>query len=339
MTDAATLSRRGFIALPLVIAACKPGPEILELTGLTMGTSWRVVATDSTGKLAKADLSRAIDGALAGVNAQMSNWDRNSEISRFNAARDDAPMIVSEELAQVLSAAGHVHARSGGQFDITAGKLVDLWGFGPAGARRAAPSDAAIEAARADTGQAEAMQLSGRTLRKTRPGAEATLSAIGKGHGVDRVATALKGLGLKNFMVEIGGDLYAAGRNPDGDAWRIGVESPTMLSRRPARTIGVSGLGMASSGDYRNFFEDGGARFSHIIDPRTGRPITHKTAAATVLAENAMLADAWSTAMLVLGREKGMRIAAAEGLAVLFIERDGDRLVETASPRFDALQA
>lgn len=339
MTDAATISRRGFIALPLVIAACKAGPEILELTGLTMGTSWRVVATDSSALPKKADVTRAIDGALASVNAQMSNWDAGSEISRFNAARDDAPMTVSQELAQVLSAAAHVHDRSGGQFDITAGPLIDLWGFGPAGARRAAPSDSAIEAARANVGQAAAMQLSGRTLRKTRPGAEATLSAIGKGHGVDRVADALKGLGLKNFMVEIGGDLYAAGRNPDGDAWRIGIESPALLSRRPARTIGVSGLGMASSGDYRNFFEEDGARFSHIIDPRTGRPITHTAAATTVLAENAMLADAWSTAMLVLGREKGLKIAEEEGLAVLFIERDGDRLVETASPRFDALQA
>jgi thiamine biosynthesis lipoprotein len=177
------------------------------------------------------------------------------------------------------------------------------------------------------------------SLQKTDSQTQIYLSGIGKGHGVDRVAHALAGLGLTDFMVEIGGDLYSSGRNPDGRPWQIGIEWPDVALSGVERVAKVSNLGMATSGDYRNYFEEDGVRYSHILDAKTGRPVTHKTASATVLAENAMLSDAWATAMLGLGRERGLEIAEEEDLAVLFIERDQKSFKATPSTRFYALQS
>jgi thiamine biosynthesis lipoprotein len=145
-------------------------------------------------------------------------------------------------------------------------------------------------------------------------------------------------MGLTDYLVEIGGDLYASGRNPDGMAWQIGIESPDPTERGMLGVVGVSGMGLASSGDYRNYFEADGQRFSHLIDPVTGRPVQHNTASATVMAENAMLADAWSTAMLILGRERGLEIAAEHNIAVKFVDRTAaGAYVTQHSKAFDAL--
>ena len=146
------------------------------------------------------------------------------------------------------------------------------------------------------------MVLQHGTVEKTNSDAQVYLAGIGKGYGADHVGRAIEALGITDYLVEIGGDLYTAGRNPEGLPWQIGIEAPNIADRRVLEVVGVSGLGLASSGDYRNYFEEDGQRYSHLVDPATGRPVTHKTASATVLAENAMLADAWSTAMLILGR-------------------------------------
>ncbi len=221
------------------------------------------------------------------------------------------------------------------------GPLIELWGFGAKGQKHL-PSDSEIADAQARSGHKPVLGPDGR-LSKTHPDTQVYLAAIAKGFGADQVSRALEELGLTDYMVEIGGDLYAAGRNPDGQPWQIGIEKPAALSGGVVDVVGVSGMGLASSGDYRNYFERDGQRFSHLIDPVTGRPVTHKTASATVLAENAMMADAWATAMLILGREKGLDIAKAHGIAVLFIERDSNaaelRFTAVASPRFKALTA
>ncbi|EKF17847.1 ApbE-like lipoprotein [Nitratireductor pacificus pht-3B] len=335
-------SRRGFMLLPLGLMACKPGPAAIEISGATMGTTYNVTAVDQAGKLGTSDLRQMVEAALAEVNSQMSNWDSTSEISRFNARRTTDAVSVSPELAYVMNAARDVHAASGGQFDVTVGTLIDLWGFGAGKGGEHMPSAAAIETALASAGQEKTLQIGAETLRKTRPAAEVYLSAIGKGYGVDRVARALQSAGLKDFMIEIGGDLYTAGVNGDGMRWRIGIETPDALDRGLQAVVGVSDLGMATSGDYRNYFEKDGARYSHIIDPGTGRPITHNTASATVLTGNAMLADAWATAMLIMGREKGMQVAEAQNLAVLFVERaEGSQtgFVTTKNARFTELMA
>ncbi|MDJ0859799.1 MAG: FAD:protein FMN transferase [Dinoroseobacter sp.] len=338
------LTRRTFLIAPIALAACKgSAADILQLSGTTMGTTYNIVAVDHEKAVSKADLNASVSQALAEVNAQMSNWDPTSELSRFNTSTSTEPQPVSPALREVMAAAQDVHAASDGQFDVALGPLIELWGFGARGATRAAPSDGEVIDALALTGHGAPVEVGADTLRKTHPDTQVYLAAIGKGYGVDRVAGVMERFGIGDYMVEIGGDLYTSGRNPDGLAWQIGVETPDAFDRSIQQVVGVSNRGMATSGDYRNYFEEDGVRYSHLLDARTGRPVTHTTASATVLAENAMLADAWATAMLTLGRERGLEIAEAQNLAVLFVERDGTisdvRFKATQSSAFAALQA
>ncbi|PIE14542.1 MAG: thiamine biosynthesis protein ApbE [Rhodobacterales bacterium] len=329
--------------MPLAVAAaCNRSTDVHEVYGSTMGTTYNVVAVDRNQQVSDGRIRNVIDAALLEVNQQMSNWDSRSEISRFNAATDMTAVSLSPALAHVMEAAESVNRASDGRFDTTMGPLIEAWGFGAPGAQEM-PSDDMIAAAKARSGHGNTLELAGNRLRKTRADAQVYLAAIGKGYGADRVGKALEELGLTDYMIEIGGDLYASGRNPAGLPWQIGIEKPAALGGGVMDVVGVSGLGLASSGDYRNYFEKDGERYSHVIDPATGRPITHKTASATVLSENAMLADAWATAMLILGRERGLEIAGAHDIAVLFIERDTDaarlQFKTTASPKFKALTA
>lgn len=342
MSDLTSFSRRSFLVMPLALMACKPSDLVFELSGLTMGTTYNVVAVDPSHTLTNAKVRAAIDSALSDVNRQMSNWDPASEISRFNAGTDMAARSMSPELSRVMQAAEGVYQASEGRFDTTMGPLIELWGFGAPGARTR-PDEAAIAAARQRSGHENTLRVDNGSLRKTRADAQVYLAAIGKGFGADQVGRALEELGVRDYMIEIGGDLYASGKNPDGRPWQIGIETPDAGNRSVMEVIGVTGHGLASSGDYRNYFEEDGRRFSHVIDPATGYPIEHRTASATVLADNAMLADAWATAMLVLGRERGMEIAEAQNLAVMFVERDASvsdlRFETRASSRFTALTA
>lgn len=343
MTNPLLLSRRSFMVMPLALMACKKGWSLLELSGLTMGTNYSIVAIDHSKSIDQAELQSAVDQALGQVNVQMSNWDASSEISRFNAAAAGESLSVSGELHHVMQTAQDVHVASDGAFDVTVGALIDLWGFGAGQTRSDMPSDAEIAQAMACCGQAQSVELEAGGLKKLNSGAEVYLSSIGKGFGVDQVAAVLKGYGITDYMVEIGGDLYTAGRNPEGQPWQIGIETPQAFDRGVTQVVGLSDMGMATSGDYRNFFDYDGTRYSHIIDATTGRPVTHDTASVTVLTDNAMLADAWATAMLVMGRERGLEIANDRDMAVLFIDRaaaNGETgFKSTASDRFAALTA
>ena len=333
------ISRRSFVLSAVCLAACKPGSAVLELTGSTMGTTYNIVAVDHDGSVNQAELQSQIDSALGKINALMSNWDAGSEVSRFNHHAGTAPMTVSQELAQVVAAAEDVHSKTDGYFDITLGPVIETWGFGaPAGAL-ATPDDTQLANAMAPVGQ-DKLSVSQTSLQKTNPATQMYLSSIGKGYGVDYVANVVSQAGLRDFMVEIGGDLYVSGSNADGMSWKIGVESPDPLSAAVVQVAKASDMGMATSGDYRNYFEEDGTRFSHIIDPKTGRPVTHNTTSVTVLAENAMLADAWATGLLAMGAERGIALSNDLGISALFIERGADGThVKNATEAFSALQA
>lgn len=332
-------SRRTVLWLPLALAACQTRSRVIELTGATMGTTYKIVAVDHSNSVTETQAQGAVDQAFARVNTLMSNWDSTSEVSRLNASNATAPITVSAELAEVLNAAQDVNAASDGQFDVTLGPLIDLWGFGVNGTTNAAPSDADIARVAAVTGQNNVLTIRGNQVTKSNSDATVYLSAIGKGFGVDAAGKALADLGLTDYMVEVGGDIVTAGNNAAGLPWQIGVETPLAASAALQKVVGLSDMGLATSGDYRNYFEQDGERFSHILDAQTGRPVTHRTTSATVLAENAMMADAWATAMLVLGKERGLEIAEELNLAVLFIERGTTDFETTASPAFTALQA
>ncbi|UWQ65048.1 FAD:protein FMN transferase (plasmid) [Leisingera caerulea] len=341
------MPRRFLLALilpaVLLVSGCwfGSGPEEVRLSGQTMGTTYSVIAIGV--ELDQEALAAEVDATLAAVNAKMSNWDPASEVSTFSAARSTAPVRVSPEFAHVLAAANDVHEKTGGKFDVTLGPLIELWGFGPRKPEDPVPADAAITEALEGVGQARLLTLDQEagTLKKSAPETGINLSAIAKGYGVDAVAETLQGFGVENYMVEIGGDLVTKGQNAKGEAWRIGIEKPDAAAQTVQLIVPVSDLGLATSGDYRNYFEHEGQRYSHILDPVAGRPVTHRTASVTVIAENAMLADAWATAMLVLGSAEGLKLAEQHKLAVFFIDRDvqagEDAYMTSASSAFEAL--
>ncbi|WP_422054583.1 FAD:protein FMN transferase [Shimia sp.] len=316
------LSRRSFIFMTLALAACKRGAADLLLSGHTMGTTYTIVAVEPRTGLNKQTLEAEIGAVLADVDQKMSNWNTASEISQINALPANTPHPLSEDMLTLMQAANDVHKASDGQFDLTLGPLIDLWGFGAQKPTGRIPSDNDVTAAMQSVGQTDTVLLDGSTLTKSHDGTQMYLSAIGKGFGVDRLGDTLRALGVTDFMVEIGGDIITSGQNAEGNPWQIAIETPDALQRSFLKVLGVSDLGMATSGDYRNYFEHDGTRYSHIIDAQTGRPVTHPTASVTVLTQNAMLADAWATALLVLGKDRGMEIAERQNLAALFIDRE-----------------
>jgi len=332
-------------SLILLVPGCwfDSDPEELRLSGKTMGTTYNVTAIGVD--LDAEALSEAIEDTLADVNAKMSNWDPNSEVSTFSAMESTDPVAVSPEFVTVMAAANDVHAKSGGKFDVTLGPLIELWGFGPRKPEDPLPAEDAIKTALEGVGQSRLLALDTEqsTLAKSAPEVGINLSAIAKGYGVDAVAETLQEFEIENYMVEIGGDLVTKGENIKGEPWRIGIEKPDASAQTVQLVVPVSDLGLATSGDYRNYFENDGRRYSHILDPVSGQPVTHATTSVTVIAQNAMLADAWATAMLVLGREEGLKVAEQHKLAVYFIDRDvtagEDAYITATSSAFDALKA
>lgn len=336
------LSRRSFIFMSLALAACKRGAADLLLSGQTMGTTYTVVAVEPQGGLNKDNLQTAIDAALQDVDMKMSNWNPSSEISRINALKANVPFGLSADMVSLMQAATEVHEASDQQFDLTLGPLVELWGFGAQKPTGRVPSTTEVSAALHSVGQTEKLALDGATLTKSQDGTQMYLSAIGKGFGVDRLGDTIRSYGVTDFMVEIGGDIVTSGRNAEGAPWQIAIETPDALQRSFLKVLGVSNFGMATSGDYRNYFEQDGVRYSHILNAKTGRPVKHPTASVTVLTKNAMLADAWATALLVVGRERGLEIAQRQNLAALFIDREVTsskmRFETYATDQFDSIQ-
>jgi thiamine biosynthesis lipoprotein len=237
-----------------------------------------------------------------------------------------------------VSEAQRVAELTQGAFDVTALPLVELWGFGATEVADELPGEAAVAAARARVGY-RGLQVTTAppALRKADAGMAADLSAIAKGFAVDEVAALLDARGLSDYLVEIGGELKAAGHNARGEAWNIAVEQPTPGARRVQRAFPLVDLAVATSGDYRNFFERNGQRYAHTIDPRSGYPVQHQLASVTVLDPSAMSADALATGLLVLGERAGIEFALAHELAALFLIRDGDDFRERTTPRFDSL--
>jgi thiamine biosynthesis lipoprotein len=311
-------------------------PEEAVIGGPTMGTTWSV-RLDSRGRT-REDLVQAqavIERSLAQVNRLMSTWQEESELSRFNRHASTEPFGVSAETFQVLELALQVGERSGGAFDVTVKPLVAAWGFG-AGARAPGqgPDAAELAALRGRVGlDLLELDASKSTLRKRRPDVECDLSAIAKGFAVDQVVQALEALGWGAFLVEVGGEVGARGERPAGGPWRVGIERPDSLARAVHARVELFDQAMATSGDYRNFYEQDGKRLAHIIDPRSGRPVQHVLASVSVVHRRAVLADAWATALSVLGPEAGFALAEREGLAGYFLVRRQDGSLESRATR------
>lgn len=298
--------------------------DVLLLEGETMGTRFSVKVVGSVEADAQQAILDAVQTELARVDEQMSTWRDDSELSRFNRHQDGTPFTVSPETRAVVEAAAAIWKASDGAFDPTVGPLVRAWGFGGGDRPESVLDDSEIEALLAHAGMQRIAVGPDVALTKTDAATELDLSAIAKGWGVDRVHGAVTALGHRDVMVEIGGEVRVSGRNARGERWRLGVERPDAQRGTVQQVVLLDDEAMATSGDYRNYVERDGTRWSHTIDPRTGRPITHGLASVTVLAADCMTADAWATALNVLGPEVGLAVADAEGLKAYFLVRTGD---------------
>jgi thiamine biosynthesis lipoprotein len=293
----------------------------LRFEGQVFGTSWHITISDPSPGVEPDGLRVGIVAVLDEVDALMSTYRPDSEISRFNTSQPGDWFPAALSTAQVVDEALRTWRLTDGAFDITVGPLVDLWGFGPRAVDDATPTGEAIDRVLADSGSfALQVRLQPPGLFKSAP-RRIDLSAIAKGFAVDRIADYLQSLGIANYLVEIGGELRTAGRNPEHRIWRIGIEAPQLIGGTPIEAIAVTGHGVATSGDYRNFRLVAGERVSHTIDPRTGRPIQHSLASVTVVAETAMRADALATGLNVMGADAALQLAEREGFAVYLVER------------------
>jgi thiamine biosynthesis lipoprotein len=313
----------------------------VSISGQTMGTTYNVTVVDNPLSLSKENLKKRIEEALNEVNEKMSNWYDQSEISIVNNDTRGKPIDLSQELFDVINISADIHNKSNGAFDITAAPLINLWGFGPNKSERKIPSVSEVNAALELVGQTKLLKLIPglNQLKKRNSEVLINLSAIAKGYGIDRVASTLKEQKIQNFLVEIGGDLITSGNNKNGKAWSIGIEAPKVESQIVQSVVKIKNQAMATSGDYKNFFEKNGIRYSHIIDPKTGYPIRHKTLSVTVLAERATLADGWATAMLVLGHKDGIIVANKLSIPVFFISSHEKTFITAGSDEFKKIAA
>lgn len=331
------------LALSSLLLACSsntnPNAKVLRLNGHTMGTMWSVklVLEDAT---AANFYWEAIQDELDNINNKMSTYQADSEVSQLNSLDKAGCVDASKETLAVVNSALELSQQSGGAFDITVGPLVNAWGFGPDYTDEAVPDADKLAALAKSTGY-QHIRIQDKTLCKDQAATQIDLSAIAKGYAVDQVARYLDRIEMQHYLVEVGGELFARGNKPDGTAWRIGIETPSESKREVFENtiVPLHDIGIASSGDYRNYFEKNGVRYSHSIDPRTAKPITHKLASVTVVAENSMLADAWATALMVLGPQDGLKLANTLQLPVLMLVRVDEGFVSRPSDAFTAYMA
>lgn len=316
----------------LLLTGC--GPEQVNLDGKTMGTSYSIRYVAGDGTPSAREMQAEIDKRLEQVNDQMSTYRPDSELSRFNASRTvNAPFPVSPATIEVVLEALRINRVTDGALDVTVGPLVNLWGFGPEGRPDNVPSAAELERRRAWIG-ADKLSVQGNALVKSIPELYVDLSSIAKGYGVDVIAEYLQSQQVKNYMVDIGGEVRTRGHNGEQKPWRIAIERPTAGVQQAQLVIQPGEMSIATSGDYRNYFEQNGTRYSHTIDPVTGRPIYHRLVSITVLSPACMTADGLSTGLNVLGPERGMALANQLGIPVFMIVKTADGFEERYSDAF-----
>jgi thiamine biosynthesis lipoprotein len=331
--------RRTLLMVALMLAACGGDAGQVELTGSTMGTQYSVKLPALLDDHSPQSVRQFVEAMLDSDNAQMSTWMADSEISRFNDSQSLEWQPVSSGFCSKIEAAQAISELTDGAFDITVGPLVNLWGFGPGEMIDEPPSADAIAALLAITGFENLhSDCSQPAIRKDVAGLKLDLSAIGKGMAADRVGQMLAAMGYEDYLVEVGGELSIRGLNARGEPWAIGIEAPLVNQRRPHTVVHLTDTGMATSGDYRNFFEADGAVYSHTIDTRTGRPVTHTLASVTVVHESAARADALATALLVMGPDEGMAFAEREELAILMLIRTNGGIEERQTAAFAKLR-
>jgi len=335
------------LTLPLGLPACQSdvalphsatgtaATNLVTIAGATMGTTYHVKLMDPQGQKSTNDWQQKFDTQLEQINQLMSTYRPDSEISRFNTLQSTDWFPVSEETLSVITKAQQISKLTAGAFDVTVGPLVDLWNFGPNKKTRAIPDDAAIQNILQQIGyQQLEVRAAPPALRKTVPGLRCDLSAIAKGYAVDQLCELIEAEQIRDYMVEIGGEVRTAGTKAEGNPWLLGIAAPTENQIALQRVIQMTDQALATSGNYRNYYEIDGKRYSHTIDPRTGQPVEFEMAAVSVLADRCMDADAWATAIMVLGPEAGYNLAVEQHLEVFLLLRQDDKIIERMTPGF-----
>jgi len=315
------------------MVGCSESREQVHLTGSTMGTTYNIKFIQGDGIPSAEKLQSDIDGLLEQVNNQMSTYRKTSELSEFNQYKGADSFVVSADTASVIKEAIRLNKLTLGALDVTVGPLVNLWGFGPEARPDVVPTDEELSARRLNVG-IQHLSLQGNSLRKDIPNLYVDLSTIAKGWGVDVVAHYIESQGVKNYMVEIGGEMRLKGKNHENVGWRIAIEKPDVDERAVQEIISPGNMAVATSGDYRNYFERDGIRYSHIINPETGKPINHKVVSVTVLHASCMTADGLATGLMVLGENVGIKVANENNFAVFMVVKTDNGFKEVYSDAF-----
>lgn len=321
--------------LAAALTGCLFQDKVESFGGPTMGSTYSVkyVAGDQAAN--KAQLQRDTESILAEIDKQMSTYRSDSDIEVFNALPAGECMTMPSGVRELVVAGQRLSEESDGALDLTIEPLLNLWGFGPQGRGERVPSAEEIARVRQDVGQ-QHLRVEGEQLCKVRA-VQVDFNSIAAGYAVDQVAETLEASGVSSYLVEITGELKARGRKPDGAPWRIAIEAPHDAERVAQRIIELDGYAVSTSGDYRNYFERDGKRYSHTLDPQTGVPIDHHLAAVTVVDPSTLRADGLSTVLMVLGPERGLAYAAEHKIAALFVIREGQKFVSRSTEAFDEL--
>jgi len=315
---------------------------VLRLNGSAFGTTWSLIVTSPPAELNQAALQTQIDSVLQRIDKQISTYRPDSEISQFNASQSTDWFAVSPEIAKLVEQSGRLSEITNGAFDVTVNPLVKLWKFGPSRKTTATleiPSAEAIKECMEKVGYRKLLtRHETPALKKSNPQLSIDLSSIGEGHALDSIGSLLEARGLKNYLVELGGEVRARGRGPRGTFWRAGIERPEHLGRDIECAVELQNSGLATSGNYRNFYVINGKRYAHIIDARTGHPVEHNLAAASVIATESAHAGILSTAMMALGPDDALALAKRENIAVLLLVRKDSTFEERTTPGFDKIR-
>jgi len=327
------------------LCGSKSGPaqgnfkKVISFHGLTMGTTYKIKYVRGNALKSIKNIQNAVDTSLEKINSIMSTWDANSDLSRINKAPADKWLKLNPDLSALIGFAFDLSKKTNGKYDVAIGPLINIWGFGPKGEKKI-PTQWQVEKAMQISGYEKIdLNIKENKLKKRFKASYIDLSSIAKGYGVDKIAELLENFGIKNYMVEIGGEIKTCGQKID-IPWRIAIESPRKKKNKIFnKVLNLNDCAMATSGDYRNFFKHGKIRYSHTIDPATGHPVENDLASVTVVIPNGECykADAWATALMVSGKDKGFELAAKFKIPAHFIYIKNDKLQEISTKRFTTL--
>lgn len=328
-----------FLLLPFLLTACDVEKTVQKFEGYAQGTTYHISFWSNSHNVDAIALQKSVDGELKRLDEQLSNYREDSAIEKFNAINSTETQDVSPEIVALIEKTRAVSEASQGCYDLTIKPLFDLWGF--KGETLTLPSSAGLKNTLSQVGFNQLEIVDNTHLRKRIPNLKIDLSSVGQGYSVGKIAEIFDAQGIENYLIEIGGELQMRGKKPDGSMWRVALEKPLSGERSMHKVITVNQIepfALTTSGTYRHFFDSDGKRYSHILNAKTGMPVTHQTVSVTVFDSSATTAEIWDTALLCLGRETGIEVANQSGIAALFIEQNGERFDEFKSTVFENLK-